>query len=336
VTPSRLGSSRLDRLSAPLPVALVIGLAMACSRAPPRHTVSAPVAPEPALEQRLGYPRGTRLLILHFDDLGVTRSANAAVAAARDSGLVVSGSVIVPGRFFQEVAAHAREHPDVDLGIHLALTSEFPGYRWGPVSPKQEVATLLGPDGQFRRGWDDTSNIRWQDVERELRAQIAAARAAGIRPTHLDVHEFVLFTRGPILLEVLRRVARDEGLPLLGAREWISGRRAMRKLPGGALELARVVWISPEIEPAEWDRFYTEQIRALPPGVSELILHPVTDSIDAKSLTAERVNWGAAWRARDWAFVASPAFRRLLREEQIQLITWRQLDSLLARAPGGP
>jgi predicted glycoside hydrolase/deacetylase ChbG (UPF0249 family) len=317
-------------------VALIIGLGMACSPASPRQTVPTPAAPGPALEERLGYPRGTRLLILHFDDLGVIRSANAAVPAARYSGLVVSGSVIVPGRYLQEVAAYARAHPDFDLGIHLALTSEFPGYRWGPVSPQQDVPTLLGPDGQFRSEWNDTSTIRWQDVERELRAQIAAARAAGIRPTHLDVHEFVLFTRGPIVLEVLRRVARDEGLLLLGAREWISGRRPMRKLPGGELELARVISISPDVPPADWSRFYSEQIRALPSGVSELILHPVTDSIEAKSLTAERVNWGAAWRARDWAFVASPAFRRLLRQEKIHLITWRQLDSLVAGTPGGP
>jgi len=335
VTPSRLGSSRLDRLFAPLPVALAIGLGIACSSGPPRQRVAAPGVAGPGLEERLGHPRGTRLLILHFDDLGVTRSANAAVSAARDSGLVVSGSVIVPGRYLQEVAAYARAHPDFDLGIHLALTSEFPGYRWGPVSPKQEVPTLLGPDGQLRHEWNDTSNIRWQDVERELRAQIAAARAAGIRPTHVDVHEFVLFTRGPILLEVLRRVARDEGLPLLGARDWVSGRRPMRKLPGGELELARVVSISPDVSPSDWNRFYTEQIHALPPGVSELILHPVTDSIEAKSLTADRVNWGAGWRARDWAFVARPAFRRQLQQEKIHLITWRQLDSALAAVPAG-
>ncbi len=337
MTPLRRGTSRFNRWFAPLLVALAVGLGIACSSGSPRQQVSAPapVVAGPGLEERLGYPRGTRLLILHFDDLGVTRSANAAVAAARDSGLMVSGSVIVPGRYVQELAAYARAHPDFDFGIHLALTSEFPGYRWGPVSPRQEVPTLLGPDGQFRHEWNDTSSIRWQDVERELRTQIAAARAAGIRPTHVDVHEFVLFTRGPILLEVLRRVARDEGLLLLGAREWISGRRPMRKLPGGELELARVVSISPDVQPADWNRFYTEQIHALPPGVSELILHPVTDSMEAKALTADRVNWGAGWRARDWAFVARPEFRRLLRQEKIHLVTWRQLDSALAAVPAG-
>jgi len=313
---------------------LVAGLAMSCTAS---HSAVAPSQTDATaalpLEVRLGYARGTRLLILHFDDLGTTRSGDAAVAAARQLGLVVSGSVIVPGPWFQEVAAYARAHPDFDLGVHLALTSEWPGYRWGPVALRSAVPTLLGGDSLLRREWSDTTHVRWQDVEQELRAQIAAARAAGIQPTHVDVHEFVLFTRGPILFEVLRRVAQEAGVPLLSAREWVSGRQTMRQLPSGPLELARVISISPEVAPADWDSCYVDQIRALPAGVSELIVHPVIDSLDVKTLTMERVNWGAAWRVRDWNFVASRRFRRLLVEQNIHLVTWRQIDSALAE-PG--
>jgi predicted glycoside hydrolase/deacetylase ChbG (UPF0249 family) len=309
----------------------LFGLALAC--AGPRST-TVPARPDPTgsipLEVRLGYPRGTRLLILHFDDLGTTRSGNAALKAARDLGLVVSGSVIVPGPWFQEVAAYARAHPDIDLGVHLALTSEWPGYHWGPVAPRGRVPSLLGGDGLLLREWTDATQARWQEVELELRAQIAAARAAGIRPTHLDVHEFVLFTSGPVLFEVLRRVAQDAGVPLLSAREWVSGRQAMRQFPSGPFELTRVISNSPEVAPSDWDSCYVDQIRALPAGVSELILHPALDSLDVKRLTGERVNWGAAWRVRDWKFVASRRFRRLLRDEHIHLITWRQIDSVLA------
>jgi hypothetical protein len=282
------------------------------------------------LEERLGYPRGTRLLILHFDDLGVAGPENRTAWAARDSGLLVSASVIVPGPKFQDVAAYARAHPDFDLGVHLALTSEWPGYRWGPIAPRESVPTLLAPDSLLRRVWEDSTHIRWQDVERELHAQIDAARAAGIRPTHLDVHEYVLFSRGPILFEILRRVAQAESLPFLSAEQWVAGRGPMRQFPHGPLVLSRVVAIAPDVAPVDWDSYYFEQIRALPPGVSELILHPAADSTAMKALTRERVNWGAAWRARDWAFVASPKLRRLLRDQQIHLVTWRQIDSALA------
>jgi predicted glycoside hydrolase/deacetylase ChbG (UPF0249 family) len=305
-------------------------LGVACGAQQPPAVSPPPALAGPPLEVRLGYPEGSRLLILHFDDLGVAPTADRTAWAARDSGLRISGSVIVPAPWFPEVAAYARAHPDFDLGIHLALTSEWPGYRWGPVSPAESVPTLVAPDGLFRREWSDSSAIRWQDVERELRAQIATARAAGIRPSHLDVHEYVLFTRGPVLFEILRRVARSEGLPFLSARQWVAGRQVMRQLPPGPLQLARVVAIAPDVAPADWNRYYTEQVRALPPGVSELILHPAIDSTTMRALTLQRVNWGAAWRARDWAFVAAPAFRQLLREEDIHLVTWEQIDSALA------
>ncbi len=288
-------------------------------------------AAQSPLEQRLGFPRGSRCLILHFDDLGIAGPEDRSAWAARDSGLVVSASVIVAGPKLQEVAAYARAHPEFDLGIHLALTSEWTGYRWGPIAPAESVPTLVDADGLLRRGWEDSTTVRWQDVERELHAQIAAARAAGIRPTHLDVHEYVLFSRGPVLFEILRRVAQSEGLPFLSAGEWVAGRSTERRFPRGPLVLTRVVAIAPDVPPAGWAAYYEEQIRALPPGVSELILHPAADSARMKALTGERVNWGAAWRARDWAFVASPRFRRLLADEHIHLVTWRQIDSALVK-----
>jgi predicted glycoside hydrolase/deacetylase ChbG (UPF0249 family) len=316
--------------------ALIAGLALGCGAAPAAAPAPQARGAGTPLEVRLGYAAGSRLLILHFDDLGVAGPENRSAWAARDSGLSISASVIVPGPKFQEVAAYARAHPDFDLGIHLALTSEWPGYRWGPIAPRSEVPSLLDPDSLLRRVWTDSTAVRWQDVERELRAQVAAARAAGIRPSHLDVHEYVLFTRGPVLFEILRRVAQDEGVPFLSAREWIAGRAPMRRLPSGPLQLARVVGIAPDVPPAEWNSYYTAQIRALPAGVSELILHPAADSTAMKALTQDRVNWGAAWRARDWAFVASPRFRRLLREQNIHLVTWRHIDSALTAAPSPP
>jgi predicted glycoside hydrolase/deacetylase ChbG (UPF0249 family) len=296
---------------------------------PPPASAAAPIP----LEVRLGYPAGSRLLILHFDDLGVAGPENRSAWAARDSGLAISASVIVPGPRFQEVAAYARAHPGFDLGVHLALTSEWPGYRWGPMAPRSAVPTLLDPDSLLRRAWTDTTEVRWQEVEQELLAQVAAAREAGIRPTHLDVHEYVLFTRGPVLFEILGRVAQQAGVPFLSAREWIAGRSPMRQLPAGPLQLARVVAIAPDVPPREWNAYYSAQVRALPPGVSELILHPAADSSAMKALTRQRVNWGAAWRARDWAFVASPRFRRLLRAEHVHLVTWRQIDSVLTKEP---
>jgi hypothetical protein len=84
--------------------------------------------------ERLGYPADARLLILHADDVGMTHSTNVATLHALEAGLIQSASILVTSPWLPEVAAWARQHPEQDLGVHLALTSEWPPYRFRPVS----------------------------------------------------------------------------------------------------------------------------------------------------------------------------------------------------------
>src|SRR5258708_24920838 len=72
-----------------------------------------------SLAEKLGYPRDSKLLIVHADDVGVTHSVNAATIKALDTGLVNSASLIVPFPWFPQIADYARSHPAVDFGLHL-------------------------------------------------------------------------------------------------------------------------------------------------------------------------------------------------------------------------
>ena len=91
--------------------------------------------------ERLGYPRDAKLLIVHADDLGMAHSVNAATIKAFESGLVNSGSIMVPCPWLSEIAAYARANPQADLGLHLTLTSEWTHLRWTPLMSKDRVAT---------------------------------------------------------------------------------------------------------------------------------------------------------------------------------------------------
>ncbi|HXE82735.1 MAG TPA: ChbG/HpnK family deacetylase, partial [Gemmatimonadales bacterium] len=105
------------------------------------------LAADQPLNVRLGYPADAKLLIINADDLAMSHSENDASFAALDQKLVTSATVMVPAPWFGEVAAYAKTHPDADLGLHLTLTAEWQTFRWGPVTPRNLVPSLVGPDG---------------------------------------------------------------------------------------------------------------------------------------------------------------------------------------------
>jgi len=131
---------------------------------------------------------------------------------------VTSASIIVPGPWLTEVAAYAKAHPDADLGLHLALTSEWKTYRWGSVESKDKVPSLSDPSGYL---WPETlpavRNLKPEEAEREIRAQVERAIGLGIHPTHLDSHMGVLFST-PELFAMYVKVAHEYKLPFLAVR----------------------------------------------------------------------------------------------------------------------
>src|SRR3984885_6837564 len=74
------------------------------------------------LVERLGYPPGTKLLVVHADDLGETHSVNAAAIKTFQGGKNNSANLMVPCPRFPKIARFAKSHPDADFGLHLTLT----------------------------------------------------------------------------------------------------------------------------------------------------------------------------------------------------------------------
>ena len=297
-------------------VLLLVVLA-SCTKPPSRSAL---------LAERLGYPRDARLLIVHADDLGLAPSINAAAAAAFETGLVNSGSVMAPCPAFAEMADYARRHPAVDLGLHLTLTAERPFLRYGPVSARELVPTLLDSEGALLREWPSGKRIDPAQVEIELRAQIGKALAAGMRPTHLDSHQTRLYKSGRELFAVLVRLGHEYRIPILVGRNWFSQFPYLQEALGpGDLVIDHVIQIGEDTPIERWAQFYTDAIVASGPGITEILIHPGYDDEDLRAKMADRREWGAAWRQRDTDFFTSERFRTLLREHNIKLVTWREL-----------
>jgi predicted glycoside hydrolase/deacetylase ChbG (UPF0249 family) len=287
---------------------------------------SAQIAQRNTLSEQLGYPPGAKLLIVHADDLGFTHSVNAASIKALESGAVNSASIMVPCPWFPEIADYAKSHPDFDFGLHLTLTSERVYYRWGPVAPADKVPSLLDENGYFHHDWNVTTKIDPRQADVELRAQIDRAYSLGVRPTHLDSHQYRLDATGKELFEVALRLAHEYKLPFFVTRDWFKDYPYLEKTLGpDDVVIDHTITIDAAAPPEKWADFYKNAIRNMQPGVTELVIHLGYDDAELRAATRERDSWGAAWRQRDLDFFTNPAFRQLLRDQHIQLITWRQI-----------
>jgi chitin disaccharide deacetylase len=278
------------------------------------------------LVERLGYPPDTKLVIIHADDLGETHSVNAAAIKALQGGTINSSSMMVPCPWFPEIADYAKSHPDADFGLHLTLTSERVYYRWGPVAPADKVPSLVDHNGYFHHDWENGEHINTKEVEIELRAQVERALAMGVRPTHLDSHQYRLIMNGKELFDAMLRVAHEYKLPVFVTRDWFADHPYLQASLGPKdVVLDHTVTIGPEVPPEKWADFYLTALNNLEPGVTEFVIHPGYDNDELRAATRERATWGSSWRQRDYDFFTSNQFREILARQKIKLITWREL-----------
>jgi predicted glycoside hydrolase/deacetylase ChbG (UPF0249 family) len=276
------------------------------------------------LQERMGYPAQARLLNIHADDFGMAHSVDRAIEQALEHGWVNSASIMVPCPWYPEVLTWARTHPHADLGIHLVLNSEWPGYRWGPIASRDRVVTLIDPQGYF---YNDPSRFTHLDVgqaQLELQTQIDKAQTDGIPISHLDSHMIALMTTRRLfrLYEQIGQ-AYDLPIPLTGAGDYQmpSGEQP----PPDSLMLGEVVTMDPGIRPQHWVQWYETTLAKLKPGIYQLIVHLAYDDAEMRAATHNIPDWGAAWRQRDFDMVRSAQFRAFLRDQHFILVDWRQL-----------
>jgi len=295
---------------------LVLGLAPAAG------------AQSKTLAERLGYPVDSKLVILHADDLAVAHSVDDASLDALNRKAITSASIMVPCSWLTEVAAYAKDHPGADFGLHLTLTSEWKTDRWGPVASKDRVPSLLDPEGYL---WPETlpasRNVKPEEAEREIRAQIEHALSMGIRPTHLDSHMGVLYSK-PELFAVFAKVAHDYKLPFFAARFPGASPDFLSALSPDDVMMDSVVIASPVVPANGWREFYLNAVKNLKPGLTEFIVHLGHDDAELQAITVDHPDYGSAWRQRDYDVMTSAEFQKALAENHIVLLRWRDLEKL--------
>lgn len=284
------------------------------------------------IQEKLGYSKDAKLLILHADDLGVSHSEDSASIHALEKGDVSSGSIMVPCPWFSEMADYAKSHPDADLGLHLTLTSEWKNYKWSAVASKDKVRSLLNTNGYFFDDLDSLKNAKPDEVETELRSQIEKAIHAGIHPTHLDSHMGSAFFRKDFL-KIYLKLAHEYHLPCLlnvNAFKMLYNVDISDLITDKDVLTNIVYMVFPpgniETRAADYEKIF----QSLTPGLNCILLHAAYDNDEMKAITQDHPDYGAAWRQADYDFFTSDECKKALAANNIHLVTWKEVkDKLL-------
>jgi predicted glycoside hydrolase/deacetylase ChbG (UPF0249 family) len=291
-------------------------------------TVISGVCFSQTLAERLGYKSTDRLLIINCDDVGMCHSANLAVIDGMEKGLITSGTIMTPCPWFNEIAAYSRSHPEKDFGVHLDHTSEWKYYRWGSVAPRDQVKGLYDDEGYLWKSIEEVyTHSTPEEALTEARAQIKKALDAGIPVTHLDSHMGTLQYK-PEYLAVYVQLALEFSLPLrMAAQSTMEsfGFPELRKQFAGKGIVFGDYFIYDELENyKDVKSFWTDIIKNLKPGVTELFIHASKESDELKAITN-------SWNVRTqeaMVFTSDPDIRKLIADEKIILIGYRPLMEL--------
>ncbi len=298
--------------------------------------------------EKLGFPKGSKVLILHIDDVGMSWDSNQGTIRSIEEGVANSLSIMMPCPWVPGFLHYMKDHPNLDAGLHLTLTSEWKDYRWHPLSGRPNVPGLVDPEGAMWRSVELVArNASADEVETEIREQLKRARDMGFEPTHLDSHMGTLFAT-PEFIQRYVKVGIENQIPVMFPGGHATMISKQIKLSGGQRsqlrEVGEMLWnaglpvlddlhnVSYGFEyPKESDlpdeelrkiatEQYIETIQKLKPGLSMVIMH-----CTAPSEIFQYIGSSGRIRKADMLAMTDPAFRKFLEEEKIILTTWREL-----------
>jgi predicted glycoside hydrolase/deacetylase ChbG (UPF0249 family) len=251
-------------------------------------------------------------LIVRSDDGGMSHSVNMALERLIKTGMPVSVSVMFATPWYQEAVEILKRHPDVSVGVHLTLNSEWKGLRWGSVAGRSAVPTLVDADGFFFSTSEalhkNTPDLR--QVELELRAQIDRAMRSGLKIDYVDYHMGTV-SRYPEFREVAERLAREYGLGMSGYFGEIRDNPQYSAAP-----------------PSKTDSLVA-MIDRLRTPFNLLVTHVGIDDAELGALIDMNVDGGlpdmSKNRQGELDALTSGRFRDTVRARDVKLITYRQL-----------
>jgi predicted glycoside hydrolase/deacetylase ChbG (UPF0249 family) len=284
--------------------------------------------------EKLGFPKGKKILLLHCDDAGMCEEANIAVQTYVLKGDVLSAAVMMPCPYAEEMVEWTKKHPNADIGVHLTLTSEWQNYRWSTLTDPEKVPGLIDPEGKM---WHEVPDVvihaSPQEVETEIRAQIDKMIKMGHRPSHIDTHMGTLYGSAEYA-KVFFKTAVEYNIPAnaidLSDKDVADYYRAagypindemIKYLESYPLPKLDNFTSAPEGKTYEEKREnFMKLVTALKPGLTEIIFHPSIMTDNMKSITG-------TWQQRGWEaqLFSDPAMKQFFADNNIEITNWTEI-----------
>lgn len=251
-------------------------------------------------------------LVVRADDFGFSHASNMALERLLNEGTLTSASVIVTTGWLDETVEILKKHPEVSVGVHVCLNSEWVPYKWGPVLPAKEVPSLVDEWGHFwgtrKLMMDHQPNL--DEVEKEIRAQVELALKKGLKLSYMDHHMSAAVTT-PGMRERFVKVAKEKGL---GISRWY-----------GEMEGPLIY----SVPPAEKTAYLARGLEKIStPGIYLIVAHALVKTPEVevlRDLNASGPKNMAEHRQAELDALCSPELKKVIKEKGIQLVGYEEL-----------
>ncbi len=296
--------------------------------------------------EKLGYPKGSKVLILHVDDAGMSKESNEGVFESIEKGVANSFSIMMPCPWVPEIFSYLKKHPSADAGLHLTMNAEWKDYRWAPLAGAASVPGLTDPQGAMWSGVVDVvTHAKPKEIAIEIEAQLLRSRKAGWEPTHFDSHMGTLFAT-PAFLEQYLSIGMREKIPVMfpgghstlvqktnggllsvdqakaiGEKLWQAGLPVIDDLHNASygFKYPQEKVSDRELQKLAADQ-YIRSFEGLQPGITMVIMHC---SVAGEHF--EHISSSGTIRRADWLAMQSTDMKKYLEKNKIIVTTWREL-----------
>nr|WKN38192.1 polysaccharide deacetylase family protein [Tunicatimonas sp. TK19036] len=255
-------------------------------------------------------------LIIRSDDMGFSHAANQAIIETCEQGITTSIEIMVPTPWFPEAVKMLREHPDLDVGVHLTLTSEWENVKWKPLTHAPSLTDergyfypMIWPNDNY--GKDQAlqpQNWKLEEIERELRAQIEMAKREIPALSHVSGH--MGCNRMDDRVDALvNKLAKEYGLDI--SLE--------------ALEVQRASYKGPKATKEEKISSFIAMLESLSPGTYLFVDHPAYDVPEVQAVYHIGYTDVASDRQGVTDLLTSDEVKEAVKRLNIQLVSYADL-----------